>query len=156
MLVWIKVKFLWEISFHFSTTVEQLSGNPYRLSRCLCFVNAMYSCCIIGSTAYIMRQCLLSQTKAFLEHMHESAKGRLVNTLDNERFFHLRSNTFRFEYVLLSTYCRWVQCDVSPERQQEIDRLAGGKTLILESASADSLLSSSASVPICTRFPSTI
>jgi hypothetical protein len=32
-----------------------------------------------------MRQCLLSQTKAFLEHMHESAKGRLVNTLDNER-----------------------------------------------------------------------
>eukprot|EP01036_Dinobryon_divergens_P022582 gene22582-30847_t len=100
-----KVKFLWEISLHFSTSVEQLSG----------------------ATAYIMRQCLLSQTKAFLEHMHESAKGRLVNTLDNER---------------------WVQCDVSSERQQEIDRLAGGKTLILDSPSADSLLPPNASVPI--------
>lgn len=58
-----KVKFLWEISLHFVTSVEQLCG----------------------ATAYIMRQCLLSQTKAVLEHMHETAKGRLVNTLDSER-----------------------------------------------------------------------
>ena len=45
--------------------------------------------------------------------LHERQKGRLVNTLDNER---------------------WVQCDVSPERQTEIDRLvsSGEKTVTAE------------------------
>jgi len=91
-----KVKFLWEISLHFVSSVEQLAG----------------------CSAYILRQCLLSHTKAFLDHLHETSKGRLVNTLDNER---------------------WVQCDVSIERQQEINRLAGGKTLLSPSVVADPL-----------------
>ena len=79
-----KMKFMWEISLHFVLTLEGLSG----------------------STAYVIRQCLLTQTRAFLEHMHSTVKGRLASTLDSER---------------------WAQCDVSLERQLEIDRLSAGK-----------------------------
>ena len=82
-----KMRFLWEISLHFVLELESISG----------------------STAYIMRQCLLTQTKAFLEYLHESSKGKLVGTLDSER---------------------WVQCDVSPERQQQLDRLTMGKAFL--------------------------
>jgi len=79
-----KMKFLWEISLQFVLSLEQISG----------------------STAYIMRQCLLAQTKSFLEYLHETYKGKLVVTLDNER---------------------WIQCDVSSERQSEVDKLASGE-----------------------------
>ena len=79
-----KMTFMWEISLHFVLTLEGLSG----------------------STAYVIRQCLLTQTRAFLEHMHTTVKGRLVNTLDSER---------------------WAQCDVGADRQLELDRLSSGK-----------------------------
>jgi hypothetical protein len=82
-----KMRFLWEISLHFVLELESISG----------------------STAYLMRQCLLAQTKSFLEYLHESSKGKLVVTLDNER---------------------WVQCDVSPERQHQLDRLTLGKAFL--------------------------
>jgi vacuolar protein sorting-associated protein 54 len=87
-----KMKFLWEISLNFVLQLEQISE----------------------STAYIMRQCLLSQTKSFLDYLHETCKGKLVVTLDNER---------------------WVQCDVSAERQAELDRLSSGKAFLPQSAS---------------------
>lgn len=82
-----KMKFLWEISLNFVLSLEQVSE----------------------STAYIMRQSLLSQTKTFLDYLHETCKGKLVVTLDNER---------------------WVQCDVSLERQNELDRLSSGKAFL--------------------------
>ena len=82
-----KMKFLWEISLFFILSVERLTK----------------------STAYIMRQCLLSQGKLFLEYLTESLKSKLVSTLDNER---------------------WVQCDVSLERQKELDRLTSGKAFL--------------------------
>lgn len=80
---------------------------------------------ISGSTAYEVRQCLMVQTKAFLDHLHETFKNRLINTLDNER---------------------WVQCDVAPERQAGLDRLASGKAFLqTNSNSAFSQSSSSSS-----------
>ena len=98
-----KMRFLWEISLHFVLELESISG----------------------STAYLMRQCLLAQTKSFLEYLHESSKGKLVVTLDNER---------------------WVQCDVSPERQQQLDRLTLGKAFLpIQSTSSSSTSSSIAS-----------
>jgi hypothetical protein len=47
-----KMKFMWETSLHFVLTLEGLSG----------------------STAYVIRQCLLTQTRAFLEHLHSAVK----------------------------------------------------------------------------------
>eukprot|EP01038_Epipyxis_sp_PR26KG_P011823 gene11823-15822_t len=82
-----KMKFLWEISLQFVLSVEEVSG----------------------STAYIIRQCLLLQTKSFLAYSHESFKGKLVNALDNER---------------------WVQCDISFERQAELERLSSGRSFL--------------------------
>lgn len=41
--------------------------------------------------------------------MHQ---GKLVNTLDNER---------------------WIQCDVTPDRQAEVDRLVSGRTFLQQS-----------------------
>lgn len=89
-----KMKFMWEISLHFVLTLEGLSG----------------------STAYVIRQCLLTQTRAFLEHMHSTVKGRLASTLDSER---------------------WAQCDVSSERQLEIDRLSAGKASLQQQTEID-------------------
>jgi vacuolar protein sorting-associated protein 54 len=89
-----KMKFMWEISLHFVLTLEGLSG----------------------STAYVIRQCLLTQTRAFLEHMHTTVKGRLANTLDSER---------------------WAQCDVGPERQLEIDRLSTGQAFLQQRSGSD-------------------
>ena len=86
-----KMKFLWETSLHFVLTLEGLSG----------------------STAYVFRQCLLTQTRSFLDYMHETMKGKLVNTLDCER---------------------WTQCDVSTQRQQDIDRLTSGKAFLPQPA----------------------
>lgn len=86
-----KMKFLWEISLNFVLNLEQVSG----------------------TTAYIMRQCLLAQTKSFLDYLHETCKGKLVVTLDNER---------------------WVQCDVSEQRQGEVDRLSSGKAFLPQSS----------------------
>ena len=87
-----KMIFLWEISLQFVSELESCSGN----------------------NAFALRQCLLMQTKLFLEALHETSKTRLVNALDNER---------------------WVQCDVAADRQAEIDRLASGKAFLQSSLS---------------------
>ena len=86
-----KMKYLWEVSLSFVSSMENISG----------------------STAYEVRQCLMVQTKYFLDHLHETFKGRLVNTLDNER---------------------WVQCDVSPSRQAGLDKLASGHAFLTKAA----------------------
>lgn len=59
------MKFLWEVSVHFITSIEKASG---------------------GASAYVMRQSLVTQTKYFLDSFHESHKGRLINILDNEKW----------------------------------------------------------------------
>lgn len=82
-----KMKITWELSLEFVLTLEDISG----------------------ATSYVIRQCLLSQTKQFLEYLHETCKGRLVNALDNER---------------------WTHCDVTTERQADIDRLVSGKSFL--------------------------
>ncbi len=89
-----KMKFMWESSLSFVSSMEAISG----------------------STAYEVRQCLMVQTKHFLDHLHETFKGRLVNTLDNER---------------------WVQCDVAPERQAGVDRLVSGKAFLQQAGTGD-------------------
>eukprot|EP01039_Chlorochromonas_danica_P009435 gene9435-10424_t len=61
------------------------------------------------TTAFALRQCLLIQCRIFIEAYHDNYKTQLVNTLDNER---------------------WLQCDVSPDRQKEIDRLVSGKAFL--------------------------
>ena len=66
-----------------------------------------------------MRQCLLSQTKAVLEHMHETAKGRLVNTLDSERrdFHFLEIKIlFFFELFIVVIMCVLDGCNVTSLR----------------------------------------
>lgn len=82
-----KMKFLWEISVHFISSIESL----------------------MGASVYVMRQSLLNQTKVYLDQSHEGYKAKLVNTLDSER---------------------WMQCDVSPERQAELERLVSGKSFL--------------------------
>jgi vacuolar protein sorting-associated protein 54 len=82
-----QMKFLWEIS--------------------LTFVLCLENCAT--STATGFRHCLQTQTKAFLQYLHESYKNRMVATLDSER---------------------WVHCDVTPDRQREIDRLSSGKAFL--------------------------
>ena len=64
------------------------------------------------------------QTKYFLDHLHETLKGKLVNTLDNER---------------------WTQCDVSRDRQEGLDKLASGKSFLQKGASENAVNSTSSS-----------
>lgn len=99
-----KMKVLWEKSVDFVSRIEKL----------------------IGTSAYVMRQSLITQTKHFIDTLHEGYKGKLVNTLDNER---------------------WMHCDVSSERQNDIDRLVSGKAFITTSSisSTDTILSRNAS-----------
>eukprot|EP01041_Mallomonas_annulata_P005065 gene5065-10139_t len=80
-----KIKFLWETSLFFILSLERLTL----------------------STAYILRQCLVSQSKVFLEYLSENLKGRLINALDAEK---------------------WTQCDVTLDRQKELDRLVSAKS----------------------------
>ena len=64
------------------------------------------------------------QTKYFLDHLHETLKGKLVNTLDNER---------------------WTQCDVSDERQEGLNKLSSGKSFLQKSASENAVNSTCSS-----------
>lgn len=101
-----KMKVLWLNSLKFISTIEKSTN----------------------VTAYILRQNIHTQSKQFIDHLHESYKGKLVNTLDNER---------------------WVQCDVSTERQHEVTKLVSGKTLL------SSLSMTSTSSVSVTSSPST-
>eukprot|EP01040_Poterioochromonas_malhamensis_P006829 gene6829-7360_t len=91
-----KMIFLWEICLQFVKDLEYANFN---------------------SNAFAFRQCLLMQTKLFLDYLHEQSKNRLVSTLDAER---------------------WVQADVSVERQGEIDRLSSGKTFLSNKSTPNS------------------
>jgi vacuolar protein sorting-associated protein 54 len=72
------------------------------------------------------------QTKAFLDHLHETFKNRLINTLDNER---------------------WVQCDVASERQAGLDRLASGKAFLQTNGNSTSSTTPSSSSSIVSSDP---
>mmetsp|Transcript_3657 Transcript_3657/g.6916 ORF Transcript_3657/g.6916 Transcript_3657/m.6916 type:complete len:1398 (+) Transcript_3657:250-4443(+) len=63
---------------------------------------------ISGQKAYVLRSTLLAQAKAFIERKHEANMSSLAATLDAER---------------------WIQCDVSAERQSSLDRLCSGRAL---------------------------
>lgn len=64
---------------------------------------------ISKATAYVLRQCLLNHAKLFLENLAETTKTKLITTLDAEK---------------------WVQCEVSNERQKEIHRIISGKSFL--------------------------
>jgi vacuolar protein sorting-associated protein 54 len=57
-----------------------------------------------------LRSTLLAQSKAFLERRHETNMAGLAAALDSER---------------------WVQCEVSAERQEAMTRLSTGRTMLL-------------------------
>ncbi len=59
-----------------------------------------------GRKAYGLRSTLLAQAKSFVERKHESNMSALVAALDSER---------------------WVQCNVSAERQAALTRLCSGR-----------------------------
>ncbi|KAL7547505.1 hypothetical protein ACHAWF_010793 [Thalassiosira exigua] len=59
-----------------------------------------------GRKAYGLRSALLAQAKGFVERRHEANVTALVAALDGER---------------------WVQCNVSVERQAALDRLCSGR-----------------------------
>ncbi|KAL7497030.1 hypothetical protein ACHAWT_005179 [Skeletonema menzelii] len=59
-----------------------------------------------GKKAYGLRSTLLAQAKSFVERKHESNMSSLVAALDSER---------------------WVQCNVSAERQAALTRLCSGR-----------------------------
>jgi vacuolar protein sorting-associated protein 54 len=64
---------------------------------------------ITGQKAYVLRSALLAQAKAFIERNHESNMSNLAAALDSER---------------------WVQYDVSLERQSSLDRLCSGRAVL--------------------------
>jgi vacuolar protein sorting-associated protein 54 len=64
---------------------------------------------ITGQKAYVLRSALLAQAKAFIERKHESNMSNLAAALDSER---------------------WVQYDVSLERQSSLDRLCSGRAVL--------------------------
>ena len=57
-----------------------------------------------------LRSTMLSQSKSFVERKHESNMSKLVAALDSER---------------------WMQCDVSRERQETLSRLYTGRSMVL-------------------------
>jgi vacuolar protein sorting-associated protein 54 len=64
---------------------------------------------ITGQKAYVLRSALLAQAKAYIERKHESNMSSLAAALDSER---------------------WVQYDVSSERQSSLDRLCSGRAVL--------------------------
>ena len=68
-----------------------------------------------GKKAYGLRSTLLAQAKSFVERKHESNMSSLVAALDSER---------------------WVQCNVSAERQAALTRLCSGRAAFSSRATA--------------------
>jgi len=68
-----------------------------------------------GKKAYGLRSTLLAQAKSFVERKHESNMSSLVAALDSER---------------------WVQCNVSAERQAALTRLCSGRAVFSPRATA--------------------
>ncbi|CAM9093662.1 unnamed protein product, partial [Phaeothamnion confervicola] len=74
---------------------------------CTTFVRRVEA--LSGASGYRLRQTLLAQAKAFVEHRHESNKAALVARLDAEK---------------------WSQVDVLTERQAGLDRLTSGRAFL--------------------------
>jgi len=68
-----------------------------------------------GKKAYGLRSTLLAQAKSFVERKHEANMSSLVAALDSER---------------------WVQCNVSAERQAALTRLCSGRAAFSSRATA--------------------
>jgi len=83
---------------------------------CLAFTLQLEKCS--GSKAYGLRSTLLSQAKAFVERKHEGNMSNLVSALDCEK---------------------WLQCDVSAERQAALTRLSSGRAALSSSKSSSRL-----------------
>ena len=69
---------------------------------------------LCGHKAAALRSTLLAQAKAFVENKHERNMAALVAALDSER---------------------WIQCDVSSERQDVLTRLCQGRSVAPQSSS---------------------
>jgi len=90
-----------------STTRLPLEKMKTLWESCLSFISSLEK--VSGASAYDIKRCLVSHTKDFLVNLHENMKRSIHNTLDAER---------------------WIQCDVSDERQVDIDKLASGKAFL--------------------------
>jgi vacuolar protein sorting-associated protein 54 len=96
---------------HSLVTLEEMK----RLwDKCMAFTTQLEA--LSGHKASALRSTLLAQAKAFIERKHESNMSALVAALDSER---------------------WVQCEVSSERQRTLSRLCSGRVTIATSASYD-------------------
>lgn len=122
-----QMKFLWDMALNFvytvdkfNTTIKGLTTDNDNQSDVEEDVEAdndkdsspvvnLLEVGVVNLSTYPLRNGLLNQTKKFIEYLHESFKGKLVNTLDNEK---------------------WLQCDVSPERQAALDVLTSGRSMM--------------------------
>lgn len=76
-----------------------------------------------SSSAYTLRKTLVGIVKSFIDRSHDFNKSKLVSTLDSER---------------------WVQCDISAERQARIAQLASGRAFLGESDPSSSVVAGDA------------
>jgi vacuolar protein sorting-associated protein 54 len=123
-----QMKFLWDMVLNFVYTVDkfnttllafdrvdqedagQKGGTPPSLpEHPEAIESSRMHVAVVNLSTFPLRNGLLNQTKKFIEYLHESCKGKLVNTLDNEK---------------------WLQCDVSPDRQAALDVLTSGRSLM--------------------------
>lgn len=114
-----KMKFLSELCRHFLTSLEKIHNGELSdtavtkpkqlLSNDINETNKDAS----GTFTYELTKTLRTQSREFLDRLHEAHKTRLVSTLDTDR---------------------WVQTDVAPERQLDIDRLVSGRSFITSKA----------------------
>lgn len=74
--------------------------------------------------AYELSKTLRVQSRAYIDHLQDAHKQRLVSTLDSDR---------------------WVQADVSPERHMDIDRLVSGRAFMMPSSTSAAWFSGSPS-----------
>lgn len=76
---------------------------------CTGFANDLENLSGSSGNTSALRSTLLAQAKAFVERKHESNMSALAAALDSER---------------------WVQCEVSVERQDALNRLCSGRSLL--------------------------
>jgi hypothetical protein len=82
-----QMKFMWETSLHFILTVDKFNQNLLLSSQDTSQgANQPDLTSVVNLSTFPLRNGLLNQTKKFIEYLHESFKGKLVNTLDNEKW----------------------------------------------------------------------
>ena len=115
-----QMKFLWDMVLNFVYTVDKfnnvlleldLDSNDDNDEKEDQPVSPIMHAAVVNLSTFPLRNGLLNQTKKFLEYLHETYKSKLVNSLDNEK---------------------WIQCDVSPERQAVVDVLTSGRSTIVK------------------------